>query len=182
MTIVVGYVPTPEGEAALTQAIAEARKSNTTLLVINSSKGDALVDNRYAQEPKIQSIEERLAAQGIDHVDQAAGPRPRCSRGSPGRRRGAQRRADRDRPAPPHSGGQTDHGQHLPADPAGGRLPGAGGQGRRGGLSRASCGSEACSRDPGFTAVPAGEEASDFARHDPAKTSHLTSHFLTGYS
>ncbi len=52
MTIVVGYVPTPEGEAALTQAIAEARKTDTTLLVINSSKGDALVDNRYAQEPK----------------------------------------------------------------------------------------------------------------------------------
>ncbi len=42
MTIVVGYVPpTPEGEAALTQAIAEAKKSNATLLVINSSKGDA---------------------------------------------------------------------------------------------------------------------------------------------
>lgn len=41
MTIVVGYVPTPEGEAALTQAIAEAKKSNNHLLVINSSKGDA---------------------------------------------------------------------------------------------------------------------------------------------
>ena len=68
MTIVVGYVPTPEGEAALTQAITEARKSNSTLLVINSSKGDALVDNRYAQEPDIQSIEDRLATQGIDHV------------------------------------------------------------------------------------------------------------------
>ena len=68
MTIVVGYVPTPEGEAALTQAITEARKSNSTLLVINSSKGDTLVDNRYAQEPDIQSIEDRLATQGIDHV------------------------------------------------------------------------------------------------------------------
>jgi nucleotide-binding universal stress UspA family protein len=68
MTIVVGYVPTPEGEAALTHAILEARKNSTTLLVINSSKGDALVDNRYAQEPEIQSIEDRLATQGIDHV------------------------------------------------------------------------------------------------------------------
>jgi nucleotide-binding universal stress UspA family protein len=68
MTIVVGYVPTPEGEAALAQAITEARKNNSRLLVINSSKGDALVDNRYAQEPEIQGIEDRLAAQGIDHV------------------------------------------------------------------------------------------------------------------
>ena len=28
------------------------RLGNTKLLVINSSKGDALVDNRYAQEPE----------------------------------------------------------------------------------------------------------------------------------
>ncbi|MET4146231.1 universal stress protein [Arthrobacter sp. UYCo732] len=68
MTIVVGYVPTPEGEAALTQAIEEARKANTKLLVINSSKGDALVDNRYAQEDEMQSIDERLASHGIDHA------------------------------------------------------------------------------------------------------------------
>lgn len=68
MTIVVGYVPTPEGEAALTQAIAEARKAGTTLLVINSSKGDAPVDTRYAQEPEMQGIEARLAAHGIEHV------------------------------------------------------------------------------------------------------------------
>lgn len=68
MTIVVGYVPTPEGEAALTRAIAEAKRHSATLLVINSSKGDALVDNRYAQEPEIQSIEDRLAVQGVKHV------------------------------------------------------------------------------------------------------------------
>ncbi|MDQ0661773.1 nucleotide-binding universal stress UspA family protein [Arthrobacter ulcerisalmonis] len=67
MTIVVGYVPTPEGEAALTQAIAEARNRNSRLLVINSSRGDAPVDNRFAHEGDIQSIEERLATQGIDH-------------------------------------------------------------------------------------------------------------------
>ncbi|NUP59665.1 MAG: universal stress protein [Pseudarthrobacter sp.] len=67
MTIVVGYVPTPEGEAALTQAIAEARNRNSKLLVINSSKGDAPVDNRFAQEGDIQGIEERLATQGINH-------------------------------------------------------------------------------------------------------------------
>lgn len=68
MMIVVGYVPTPEGEAALTQAIAEARKWSATLLVINSSKGDALVDNRYAQENEMQGIEERLTSHGIDYV------------------------------------------------------------------------------------------------------------------
>lgn len=68
MTIVVGYVPTPEGEAALTQAITEARKNNSTLVVINSSKGEAAVDNRFAQDDDIQGIEQRLATQGIQHV------------------------------------------------------------------------------------------------------------------
>ena len=67
MTIVVGYVPTPEGEAALTQAITEARNRNSKLLVINSSRGDAPVDNRFAQEGDIHGIEERLATQGINH-------------------------------------------------------------------------------------------------------------------
>ncbi|MBX7443999.1 MULTISPECIES: universal stress protein [unclassified Arthrobacter] len=68
MTIVVGYVPTPEGEAALAQAITEARKNNSTLVVINSSKGEAAVDNRFAQDDDIQGIEQRLATQGIQHV------------------------------------------------------------------------------------------------------------------
>jgi nucleotide-binding universal stress UspA family protein len=68
MTVVVGYVPTPEGEAALTQAITEARKTNTRLLVINSSKGDALVDNRFAQDGDIQDIEQRLAGQDIEYL------------------------------------------------------------------------------------------------------------------
>ena len=76
MTVVVGYVPTPEGEAALTQAITEARKSNSTLLVINSSKGEATVDNRYAQEPEIQEHRGAAGRPGHPVPDQAAGPRP----------------------------------------------------------------------------------------------------------
>ncbi|MHC8609850.1 universal stress protein (plasmid) [Paenarthrobacter ureafaciens] len=68
MSIVVGYVPTPEGSAALDRAIAEARKTGKTLVVINSSRGDAPVDRRYADEPQIASIEARLGKEGIDHV------------------------------------------------------------------------------------------------------------------
>ncbi|GGH96058.1 universal stress protein [Arthrobacter liuii] len=68
MTVVVGYVPTPEGEAALTQAITEARRSNTTLVLINSSKGEAAVDDRFAEEGDIQDIGERLPSQGIQYL------------------------------------------------------------------------------------------------------------------
>jgi nucleotide-binding universal stress UspA family protein len=68
MTIVVGYVPTPEGEAAFDQAIKEARKAQSRLVVINSSRGDAPVDKRYAGEVEIGGIEQRLGHEGIEHV------------------------------------------------------------------------------------------------------------------
>ena len=44
MTIVVGYVPKPEGEAALERAVAEAQLRSEDLVVVNSTSGDALVD------------------------------------------------------------------------------------------------------------------------------------------
>jgi nucleotide-binding universal stress UspA family protein len=68
MSIVVGYVPTPEGNAALDYAITEARKNDKVLVVINSSKGDALVDNRYADQPEMDSIDQRLDQEGVRHV------------------------------------------------------------------------------------------------------------------
>lgn len=68
MTIVVGYVPTPEGEAAFDQAIKEARKAQSKLVVINSSRGDALVDKRYAGEAEIEGIDQRLGKEGIEHI------------------------------------------------------------------------------------------------------------------
>ena len=67
MSIIVGYVPTPEGEAALERAIIEARKDKTLLVVINSSRGDAPVDKRYAQEDVIATIEDRLREEGVEH-------------------------------------------------------------------------------------------------------------------
>ena len=67
MSIIVGYVPTPEGEAALERAITEARRNNALLVVINSSRGDATVDRRYAQGDKIAGIEARLEKEGIEH-------------------------------------------------------------------------------------------------------------------
>lgn len=68
MSIVVGYVPTPEGKAALDCAIAEARKNGNVLVVVNSSKGDALVDNRYAGDSEMDGVQERLEREGVKHV------------------------------------------------------------------------------------------------------------------
>jgi nucleotide-binding universal stress UspA family protein len=68
MSIVVGYVPTAEGNAALNHAIAEARKNDALLVVINSSKGDALVDNRYAGQPEMDDIQQRLEQEDVKHL------------------------------------------------------------------------------------------------------------------
>jgi len=65
MTIVVGYVPTPEGEAALGAAIAEARLREQPLHVINSSRGDTYVDDRFASQAALTEVRRRLDDSGI---------------------------------------------------------------------------------------------------------------------
>ena len=40
--IVVGYIPTPEGRAALARGVAEAKLRQVKLVVVNTSRGDAL--------------------------------------------------------------------------------------------------------------------------------------------
>ncbi len=74
MTIVVGYVPTPEGEAALTAAISEARLRDEPLHVVNTSRGDSLVDARFASEDALAAVRARLAESGVVHeIDQHVG-------------------------------------------------------------------------------------------------------------
>ncbi|NKX54763.1 universal stress protein [Arthrobacter mobilis] len=68
MSVVVGYIPTPEGEAALERAIAEARNRQDRLVVINSSRGDAYVDQRFVQADGAEALARRLEAAGVDHV------------------------------------------------------------------------------------------------------------------
>jgi nucleotide-binding universal stress UspA family protein len=37
-------------------------------VVVNSSKGDALVDDRYASDPEMDGIDERPKGEGIEHL------------------------------------------------------------------------------------------------------------------
>ena len=66
MTVLVGYVPSPEGEAALRAGIDEARLRGEKLLVVNTSRGDAYADPRFAQESDLAHVREDLAALGIE--------------------------------------------------------------------------------------------------------------------
>jgi nucleotide-binding universal stress UspA family protein len=65
MTIVVGYVPTPEGEAALTAAVTEALRREEPLHVLNTARGDSLVDGRFISEDAVQALRARLDESGV---------------------------------------------------------------------------------------------------------------------
>jgi len=74
MTVLVGYIPDQYGEAALSAAIEEAGRRGTDLLVINASRGEALVDTRYLGEAQLGDLERRLAESGVAHeVRQSVG-------------------------------------------------------------------------------------------------------------
>ena len=66
MSIVVGYIPSPLGEAALAAGVQEARRRQTGLVVVNSSQGHAFVDPRFAVPEQVAELEQRLASEGVD--------------------------------------------------------------------------------------------------------------------
>lgn len=56
MSIIVGYVPTNVGEAAVTAAISEAKLRQEELLIVNSSRAGALVDKNTASAEDLERI------------------------------------------------------------------------------------------------------------------------------
>ncbi len=74
MTIVVGYVPTPEGDAALDAGIREARLRDEPLHVVNTSRGDSYVDANFASADALAAVRARLAQSGLVHeIEQQVG-------------------------------------------------------------------------------------------------------------
>ena len=67
MTVVVGYVPKPEGRAALARAVDEARLRGSTLVVVNASRGDAYVDPGFASVQDVELVKSSLARSGVPH-------------------------------------------------------------------------------------------------------------------
>lgn len=65
MTIVVAYSPDQYGRAALAHGAAEATLRGEGLLVINDTRGDSLVDTRFAHEDDIAQVRDRLATLGL---------------------------------------------------------------------------------------------------------------------
>jgi nucleotide-binding universal stress UspA family protein len=66
VTILVGYIPSPEGEAALEHGIAEARLRGERLLVLNSASSEKLVDNRRVYDDQLPELQQRLKSAGVE--------------------------------------------------------------------------------------------------------------------
>lgn len=68
-TIVVGYVPKPEGEAALERAAEEAKLRGVGLLVVNSHRGGREYDRDDAleTEQQLQKVRTKLNDLDVEH-------------------------------------------------------------------------------------------------------------------
>jgi nucleotide-binding universal stress UspA family protein len=67
MTIVVGYVPKPEGRAALQRAVDEARLRGQSLVIVNASRGDAYLDTSYAPVQDVEIVKGQLDSSGVGY-------------------------------------------------------------------------------------------------------------------
>ena len=65
MTVLVGYLPTPEGEAAFAAGLSEARRRGEDLVVVNSPRGGAPVSADVAAPSVVDDLTERATAAGV---------------------------------------------------------------------------------------------------------------------
>jgi nucleotide-binding universal stress UspA family protein len=67
--VVVGYVPKPEGEAAVEQGIAEAKLRGAQLIVVNSHRGGREYDDQTSARStsELDALEAKLAASGLEY-------------------------------------------------------------------------------------------------------------------
>lgn len=68
-TVVVGFVPKPEGEAALDRAIEEAKLRGAKVVVVNSHRGGSDFDSEDSSraDKEMESVQAKLDAAGVEH-------------------------------------------------------------------------------------------------------------------
>jgi nucleotide-binding universal stress UspA family protein len=65
--VVVAYTPRADGRAALHRAVEEARLRGLRLVVVNASRGDALVDPAFAPPEDVDAVRTLLDDTGVPH-------------------------------------------------------------------------------------------------------------------
>lgn len=68
MSILIGYVPTPEGEAALEAGLREAQLRNTNVVILNSPRKGAPVDAVLIPEKQVAELVKRAKKHGVEAV------------------------------------------------------------------------------------------------------------------
>jgi len=66
VTVLVAYVPTPEGDAAYAAAVEEAGRRGERLLLLNTPREGAPVSTAVADEDTVRDLVGRAAAAGVD--------------------------------------------------------------------------------------------------------------------
>ena len=66
--VVVAWTPDEFGEAALAHGIFAAQERRRGIAVVNGTRGDALIDDRYAAPDRLADLATRLRATGLPHV------------------------------------------------------------------------------------------------------------------
>lgn len=66
MTVLVGYVPNPLGEATLRAGVEECRRRGEPLVVLNMARDDVLVDARRAASSDLARVERDVAELGVE--------------------------------------------------------------------------------------------------------------------
>lgn len=67
MKILVGYIPTPEGLAAVAWATSHAQLTGGQLTVLNTAKNGDYSDPQFASAQDVDALDTELTEKGIDH-------------------------------------------------------------------------------------------------------------------
>jgi nucleotide-binding universal stress UspA family protein len=66
VTVLVGYLPTPEGDAAYAAALGEAQRRGEPLVLLNSPRSGAPISTDVASEDAVREMADRARASGVE--------------------------------------------------------------------------------------------------------------------
>jgi nucleotide-binding universal stress UspA family protein len=66
VTVLLAYVSTPEGDAALAVAVQETQLRSTGAVVVNITRPEAAIDSPFSAEQTLDAVAQRFADRGLN--------------------------------------------------------------------------------------------------------------------